>query len=610
MVKTTRTRGKIRTAIDSLLSRAWPIDDDFSLIEENHAKRRSRPILLDNPSITYDELIFPSGTSLKIKSNDIVVFVGPNNAGKSAILREVAGPFIGRSFARTVTKSAQIKKHDTLKDFKRRMELVSRVEQNLEGKKRYIGLGFSVSEAEVERIWVDDFFGGANIFCRYIDTESRLIGSNPTRSFDAIRRAPENAIQAIYCDEAVETQVAYYFKQSFSKDLVVDRLAGEKIGLLVGERPEVQAGEDRLSISYNQRLRKQSSPLESQGDGMRSFVTVMLAVLVGQTAGMLLIDEPEAFLHPPQARLLGELIARESPRNSQIFVATHSSDVLLGLLSASPGRLRIVRLQRSGNTNDIKELDSGSIDAMSSDPLSTFSSLLNGLFYPRVVIGESDSDCTFYQGLLRSTHPAAHSSDVLFMHANGKDRMTILASSLRRLGVPYDVIADLDVMQDAGGFRRLVEAVGGTWSDFERDHGVVKRSIDQMKPRFNSNAIRQQIQDVLTTVQTNVEFPNEAKRRIDDVLRQTSPWSALKAAGKSAIAPGDASAAFETLRKRASNKGLWLVPSGELEGFCRSVGGHGPRWVQQVMQTRDLLTADDLAEARAFMKEITETWTQ
>jgi AAA15 family ATPase/GTPase len=49
-------------------------------------------------------------------------------------------------------------------------------------------------------------------------------------------------------------------------------------------------------------------PLQAQGDRMRSFIGLMLVVSAGQYQ-VLLIDEPEAFLHPPQARLLGRRIA-------------------------------------------------------------------------------------------------------------------------------------------------------------------------------------------------------------------------------------------------------------------------------------------------------------
>ena len=66
---------------------------------------------------------------------------------------------------------------------------------------------------------------------------------------------------------------------------------------------------------------------------MRSYASVILHLLAPITPSILLLDEPEAFLHPPQARLLGEIIAAERPSRAQLVVATHSPDVLHGLMN-------------------------------------------------------------------------------------------------------------------------------------------------------------------------------------------------------------------------------------------------------------------------------------
>ena len=42
---------------------------------------------------------------------------------------------------------------------------------------------------------------------------------------------------------------------------------------------------------------------------------------------------------------------------------------------------------------------------------------------------------------------------------------------------------------------------------------------------------------------------------------------------------------------------------GELEGFCKSVGGHGPAWVHNVMEEGNLKTWE-LEAARKFMHEV------
>src|SRR5690606_12158093 len=111
---------------------------------------------------------------------------------------------------------------------------------------------------------------------------------------------------------------------------------------------------------------------------------------------VVLIDEPEAFLHPPQARLLGQMLVKEAPENRQLFVATHSSDFLRGLLDTDSSRVRVVRIQRVGDVNPIKELDNEGVKNVWGDPILRYSNILDGLFHSKVIVCEGDADCRFY----------------------------------------------------------------------------------------------------------------------------------------------------------------------------------------------------------------------
>ena len=53
---------------------------------------------------------------------------------------------------------------------------------------------------------------------------------------------------------------------------------------------------------------------------------------------------------------------------------------------------------------------------------------------------------------------------------------------------------------------------------------------------------------------------------------------------------------------------MWIVPAGELEGFCRSIeAGHGPAFVAKVLEERDLESDMELADARQFVAKIWES---
>ena len=438
-----------------------------------------------------------------------------------------------------------------------------------------------------------------------ISTETRITFSNKQPSIDTVSSSPTHPTHIIYADDRIEQRLSRYFKRAFGKDLIVDRGGGSQIPLMVGTRPTAGIGEDRVSATYVERLRNVAQPLDTQGDGMRSFASVILQLLAPSTQSVLLLDEPEAYLHPPQAKLLGEFIAKERRPQSQLFIATHSADVLHGLLQAAPEQLRIIRIERVGEVNRVKELDKEKARTIGSDPLMKFSNVLNGIFHERVIICEADSDCMFYSALLDLPKIRGEQQpDVLFVHANGKHRMAALAEALRSLGVMVDTIADIDVINDGSVHRKIVEALGGIWSTFEVQAKPVRDAIIQHKPWLNSAEVTNAVIAIVEKAPTTGEFPKSLRKDIESIFRKASPWDAVKEAGEAAIPGGQPSVHYRELKKLCSAIGLWIVPKGEMEGFCKEIGGHGPRWVQQVIETYDLATASELESARSFVKEI------
>lgn len=45
--------------------------------------------VVTKPTLSFESVTFSNGETLKFEKDEIVVFVGPNNAGKSAALREM-----------------------------------------------------------------------------------------------------------------------------------------------------------------------------------------------------------------------------------------------------------------------------------------------------------------------------------------------------------------------------------------------------------------------------------------------------------------------------------------------------------------------------------------
>ena len=560
-----------------------------------------------DPAVTFESITFSDGTTILLEPTDVVVLVGPNNAGKSVALRELE-THVRKSFSGTVLTQSNLRRTGT------QAELLAYVRQHTKenlgpGVTSYVGYHFSVRQNHIGPYWSQaaGILDLAPLFCMRLQTETRITDSNPAPAIRILEDAVSHPIQMLYSDDELENRINGYFQQAFGEDLIVCRLGGSEFPLLVGKNPSLGAGENRTSSSYFHRLLDSTVPLKEQGDGMRSFASVVLHLLAPITPSILMLDEPEAFLHPPQAKLLGELIAKNRSSRSQLFVATHSPDVLNGLLNVAPDNLRVLRIRRQGKVNYVKELNKERAKGINADPLMKYSSVMSGVFHERVIICESDSDCMFYSSLLDLPEiNGGRQPDVFFVHANGKHRMAALAKALAELDVPVDVIADIDILKSDDILEGIVKTLVGSWVEIKPIVEGIRKSIEEHKPWLNAGEIKKGILGKLDTIQSEGEFPKEVQKEIEKIFRKASPWDAVKQSGEAAIPQGQATQQFQKLKALCKKVGLWIVPVGELEGFCKSVGGHGPGWVQQVIETRDLATDSDLQGAREFVREI---WT-
>jgi ABC-type branched-subunit amino acid transport system ATPase component len=69
------------------------------------------------PRITFDSITFSDGQTLKLADDEILVFVGPNNAGKSAALQQLEES-ISRTEPQTIIKATTQKFEGTIESFR------------------------------------------------------------------------------------------------------------------------------------------------------------------------------------------------------------------------------------------------------------------------------------------------------------------------------------------------------------------------------------------------------------------------------------------------------------------------------------------------------------
>jgi energy-coupling factor transporter ATP-binding protein EcfA2 len=561
------------------------------------------------PSVRLTELHLTSGDVVSLKDGDIVIVVGPNNAGKTALIRAIDEKLRNPDSPSPVLSSLSHTKQGATEDLIPFIARTGRIRKNSSPTDPvYRAYGQNLATSTAKSLWKEDSQSLGTMtrfFCHYLTTEDRLSASSPAPGIALSSDSLDHPIHFIARDDSIEKRLSELFRQAFGMDLIVHRNAGTQIPLYTGERPipDFSAGEDRVSISYIRRLEEQS-PLAEQGDGMRSFASVLLHAAVGQE-GILLIDEPESFLHPPQARLLGRLLVSEKPEKRQLFVATHSGDVVRGILDSGSQSARVIRLSREGNTTSATELSNAEIEALWSDSLLRHSNILDGLFHSRVVVCESDSDARFYSAVASAIEDESQARlDIMFTHSGGKQRLPVVARALSQVKVPVRVAADFDILREENLLRKLVAAVDADWSKLEGDWAQVSNAIAAKKPELDAAEVAIEIRKLLDDVQTGL-FPKAVGEKIRKILARSSPWSAAKVQGTSYVPSGTPAIHCEALLEGLASNGILVVPEGEMEGFVRTIGGHGQKWVNEVLQL-DLATDTKLEEARRFIQALVE----
>lgn len=552
------------------------------------------------PKIYITKLKFNDGTEISLSPSDIIIFTGANNVGKSQVLRDIHAKAILSSNPKIVIKDADFSFEGDI------VEIGEHISDDQSGYKYRVGSYVYSTDEDIKTSWDSKDSNFWRLFVNLLNTEGRLTASNNCGSYDVVHKKPSNPVQAIYADDGLEKNVSDLFHEAFNTHLIVNRGGGNTIILHVGEEPTKSAGEDRVSKKYLENLAKLPE-LEKQGDGMRSFAGVLLSVFSTYKT-INLIDEPEAFLHPPQARLLGRMLVKNRTSGGQLFISTHSEDFLKGVLDTDSEHVKIIRINRNSDINEMNVLENQDLKSVWKDSILRYSNILSGLFHSKVVICESDTDCRFYQAVMNAMFDETDktSPDILFTHCGGKDRFKAVIPALTALKVKTVVVPDIDVLNDETTFKTICEKMGVQWNAVNTKWKTVSEYVNNQRAQLDKDEARKEIDaifDGITTTQMSQDDIDAVKRK----LKASSAWSKVKEVGK-AFFSGCAYTDLDDLMKKCKLKGLFIVPAGELESFYKplaSKANHGTKWVNAVLQ-KDLPADPELAEARRFVKEIVD----
>jgi ABC-type branched-subunit amino acid transport system ATPase component len=344
----------------------------------------------------------PKGGAALLLGN-LTVLVGPNNAGKSQMLRDIRDYIVSGSTQQlTIADSLEV----ALPVQTEAIAALSFLPHTSPGHTRILGVGSDLQnrhEFSPHGDWIKQHFaqeGQASAraellrnmgqyWCAFLDAESRFRLAAPAESYDTRSEAPSNALQEFFSGGSpVVEELRKAFKDTFSMDIALDWAAMRRLYLKVGAEfgtiPDTRTQLDALL--------KDAQQLSQQGDGYRSFAGIALAVLAFPNR-LLMIDEPEAFLHPAQTRSLGRWIAgKAKDRAAQVILASHSADFLLGVISADADAT-VIRLNRSDRGTTFHKIPSGTTAGLINSPLLSSQPVLDALFHKGVVVCEGD--CVF-----------------------------------------------------------------------------------------------------------------------------------------------------------------------------------------------------------------------
>jgi len=431
----------------------------------------------------------------------------------------------------------------------------------------------------------------------YLGAEARFTLTRNCPSFDPRSDDPSNALQSLLvAGTEVRDQLRDAFQAAFKTDIALDWGGMVRLYLRVsqdfGDIPESRVELDKKMEG--------AAELEKQGDGFRSFAGVALALLTYPDR-VLLLDEPEAFLHPAQARALGRWVGSQAAtRSGQIIVATHSADFLAGL-SSSGGDTTILRLNRTDTITSFHRVPSTITAQLIESPLLSSQPVLDSLFHKGVVICEGDPDRSVYQMVAQRFHPGRQAEDFLFIHSNGKDAAKSPAALLRESGTPVCVIADFDILNSAGTLDGVVNGLTG--NDLASASKVLRSEISAaIEVKSQEQTLRELKGNVANWLDQPDADLRAARRALSSMARAgANKWDRAKKFGLAAL-EGDGNGQARELLERLANLGLFVVPCGELESWMKLQRPKGNRWNQSAL--KELHSGNCPEELKEFVSQV------
>lgn len=496
------------------------------------------------------------GPNLKITDPSVTLFVGPNNSGKSLVLRELWGAVTEGSRSGHVLKAlafAASSAEFTRRSWEKMAKAAKVPIDGADDESVQITIG-SASMSTAKANWLKMLSNLADVRQDQIRfllpsilldgfARLQLVNQQELRSL----HQPSSSFARLYTNDSARLRLRKILFEAFGKHLVIDASVSPGNARLRFARTDPPIELERSLTTDAIAFMNAALPIEAMSDGVKAFTGILVELFAGDPA-ILIVDEPEAFLHPTLSFLLGREICKPAAEGMQknVFIATHDPGFLMGSL-ASGAKVDVVRLTHSDGGSTARHLPAETLRRLMRNPLLRSVGAMEALFYDYVIVTEADADRAFYeeinQRLALAGDPRAI-PNCLFLRAQNKHTVSTIVKPLRALGIPCAGIVDVDVYEEGGK----------VWSQLVESAGMDAATAD------GSAIVRSRVKGYF------------------EALGTPKP----KVRGGVNLLSGAERQAADNLFDQLGDHGIFVVRHGEVEHWLPGVatsGLHGPEWL-------------------------------
>ncbi len=426
--------------------------------------------------------VFKDTFTIDFSNDSIVILTGRNNTGKSTILESINCFFQREAKAKTIPndcfsdrdkeivlkavfgsdneKITIVKKYkvesapafydETGVEIKARHELKEKLDKILSNQPFYITPSMLPDDinALIQNIYSEILKGDLQKLERFEgDTEKERELYLLAQEYSRLRESYPQFLRKIKINtdkilQNVSSDVSQNLQMLFSNEhLSLNVTGGESVGFSASDILKSTSSSVHIDSS-----KQTGMPLSNQGTGLQRMSLIYLIQnmiekkLMGEDENkLLLIDEPEAFLHPEAVRALSRSLYKIG-RKMPLMISTHSP--ILIDLSEKHTSIQVFRIGEKEAIQLFKsvseQFDKNDIKNMK--VLNYVDSYVNEFFFAnKVVIVEGDTEYIAFKHFAKQKNYNVH-----IIRARGKATIATLMKVLNQFNSHYDVLHDVD----------------------------------------------------------------------------------------------------------------------------------------------------------------------